>query len=183
MECKVDAHKTYLISDTHFGHDNIIKYDNRPFKNTEEMDEHMILKWNQTVEPDDTVIHLGDVFWGRNNEERMLSVMSRLNGHKWLVKGNHDIDFIEIASSFFEVIEPYLELKLFKNLEVSHHNVILCHYPISVWNKMHKGSYHFHGHTHGSFKGVGKILDVGVNNKHMNYTPKSIKELIEIVDK
>ena len=47
----------WVISDTHFGHENIIKFCNRPFSNAEEMDECMIDRWNETVKPTDEVIH------------------------------------------------------------------------------------------------------------------------------
>ena len=54
----------YFIADTHFNHANIIKYCNRTFKNTHEMNEYIIQKWNSVVKKDDTVYHLGDVGFG-----------------------------------------------------------------------------------------------------------------------
>ena len=51
----------YFIADTHFNHANIIKYCNRPFKNTDEMNKYIIRKWNSVVKETDTVYHLGDV--------------------------------------------------------------------------------------------------------------------------
>lgn len=78
----------YFIADTHFNHPNIIKYCNRPFKNTYEMNEYIIQKWNSVVKKDDTVYHLGDVGFGSLQEVK--SLVERLNGTKILLKGNHD---------------------------------------------------------------------------------------------
>ena len=90
---KVDRNKTFLISDTHFG-DNlkgIINFENRPFKGRDDMIDGLILRWNSVVGSDDKVYHLGDVFWGMTDEERK-SIISRLNGEKYLIMGNHDRD-------------------------------------------------------------------------------------------
>lgn len=82
----------YFTSDTHFGHANIIKYCERPFKDTDHMDETIIANWNRTVSPDDTVFHLGDVALG--NIDKSLACVSRLNGYKICVLGNHDRPFM-----------------------------------------------------------------------------------------
>ncbi len=52
--------KVFFIGDTHFGHANIIKYCKRPFSSAQEMNEMLIKYWNETVEPSDTVYHVGD---------------------------------------------------------------------------------------------------------------------------
>lgn len=81
----------FFTSDTHFGHKNIIKYSDRPFKDVTHMNEMLVYLWNQTVGPDDTVYHLGDVALGPI--EGSLSYISRLNGSKVLITGNHDRNF------------------------------------------------------------------------------------------
>jgi len=80
--------KVFVISDTHFNHANIIRYCNRPFSSTEEMDKTMIKNWNETVSNKDIVIHLGD--FGLGNKEYIASIISQLNGKKILIMGNHD---------------------------------------------------------------------------------------------
>ena len=80
--------KVFIISDTHFGHENIIKYCNRPFSSVEEMDEKMIKNWNETVSNNDVVLHLGD--FGLGKKEYIASIVKRLNGKKILIMGNHD---------------------------------------------------------------------------------------------
>lgn len=78
----------YFIADTHFNHANIIKYCNRPFNNTDEMNEYIIQKWNSVVNNNDTVYHLGDVGFGSLQEVKGL--VERLKGIKILLRGNHD---------------------------------------------------------------------------------------------
>ena len=78
----------YFISDTHFGHKNVIRFCDRPFKTVTEMNNSMIEIWNSVVSDADTVFVLGDVFLCP--EEEAKEYIERLNGYKVLVKGNHD---------------------------------------------------------------------------------------------
>ena len=71
----------FVISDTHFGHANIIKYCNRPFSSVEEMNERMIENWNSVVTVQDHVYHLGDVYFGNETS----NFFHRLNGKKRLI--------------------------------------------------------------------------------------------------
>lgn len=79
--------KVYFIADTHFGDDNIRRYENRPFESVAEMNEKLIENWNSVVREKDEVYVLGD-FGAEGNETEFLS---RLKGTKYLIKGNHDI--------------------------------------------------------------------------------------------
>ncbi|MBO5435265.1 metallophosphoesterase [bacterium] len=83
----------YLTADLHFGHRNIMQYENRPFADVEEMDKILIHNWNKTVTNADTVYVLGDVsFYAK---EKTTEIISKLNGKKILVLGNHDWDHSE----------------------------------------------------------------------------------------
>ena len=66
---KLDSSKQGIrfTSDTHFGHNNIIKFCKRPWKTTEEMNEALIERWNSVVKPDDIVFHLGDFAFAANS--------------------------------------------------------------------------------------------------------------------
>ena len=83
------------ISDLHFGHANILKFDNRPFRNTEEMETALIENWNSTVFAGDTTYILGDFCWGKEPEWKR--IVPLLNGNKVLIRGNHDLK--EMSSS------------------------------------------------------------------------------------
>lgn len=76
--------KIYIIGDTHFNHDNIIKYCNRPI----DYQSKILQNWNRKVTNEDLVIHLGDVIL--YNKKELFDIMNGLNGRKILVKGNHD---------------------------------------------------------------------------------------------
>ena len=87
----------YFTSDTHFGHKNIIKLCNRPFKDLDEMNNKLIHNWNSRVKEGDTIFHLGDFCFKNSNEERGEGIrvnakgwLSKLNGNIIVVKGNHD---------------------------------------------------------------------------------------------
>ena len=80
--------RTFIISDTHIDHKNIIPYENRPFLNLDQMKIEIIKNWNSIVTNEDKVFHLGDVCFG--NKEVAKDFVSKLNGKKYLIMGNHD---------------------------------------------------------------------------------------------
>ena len=89
--------KLFLTSDLHFGHNNVLKFCNRPFADTKEMEQKLIENWNSVVTNEDYVFILGDVFWFNHGSD-MKRVFSKLNGKRiYVLNGNHD-DF----SSYLE---------------------------------------------------------------------------------
>ena len=87
-ERKDMMNNVFVTSDSHFYHDNIIKYCNRPYANAIEMNEDLIAKWNAVVGKDDIVWHLGDFSFG--SKDHVKEIVSKLNGRINLVMGNHD---------------------------------------------------------------------------------------------
>lgn len=147
--------QVWFTSDTHFGHANIIKYCDRPFASTEEMDAAIIANWNKYIKPEDTVFHLGDVSWG--GSDHIARVMGQLAGHKTLIIGNHDNR--RALAPYFEQIHDYYVYRPSNKEEI-----ILMHYPIASWHRSHHGMIHLHGHTHGTFNNAGlRRFDVGVD--------------------
>lgn len=82
------SNKQFYISDWHYGHANVIAFDNRPFKSLLEMDEALVDRWNAVVSPGDTVYVLGDMFWCKAQDA--IPILRSLKGQKFLIKGNHD---------------------------------------------------------------------------------------------
>lgn len=132
----------YYISDTHFGHANIINFDNRPYKDVNEMDEALINNWNNVVSNEDTVYILGDFCWLK--EDKWIEYLNQLKGKKQLIRGNHDLKNMSTAlKSKFEDIKDY------KEITDNGRHVIMCHYPILCYKSSYDSkAWMLHGHTH-----------------------------------
>ena len=161
-----DPDNLFFTSDTHFGHVGVITYGRRPFGSVQEMDAALISAWNETVPSNADVFHLGDVsFMGTT---RTMDVLSRLNGRIHLIEGNHDRGASNVVRARYSSIAQYRELKIEGHkqdgeLKTAGNKIILCHFPFESWDSMHYGSWHLHGHCHGSLPGFGRRLDVGMD--------------------
>lgn len=168
--------KIFFTSDTHFGHKNIIEYEDRPFSSVEEMDKELIKNWNEKISHNDSIYILGDfAFCGK---EQALNILDKLNGKKYLIKGNHDrlVNDKDIAEKF-EWIKDYFVLKYNKQ------KIILFHYPIQVWDCQHHGAIHLYGHVHSNKENNHPLLhnlenafNVGVDVNE--FKPISLEELL-----
>lgn len=170
----------FFTSDTHFGHRLMInpvlmKEHVRPFLTTDEMDEHLIERWNSVISPTDEVYHLGDV--GLNKASHLREILDRLHGKIYLIEGNHEHTAMDKKCiGRFEWVKSYHKLNL--TIEEKETRLCLFHYPIGAWDKMHHGAWCLHGHSHGSYKmGFGKILDVGVDGPISKLTPLSLDDI------
>jgi len=183
-----DKKNVFFTSDFHLFHNNVLKFDNRPFADVHEMHIAIQKGWNEVVEPDDIVIYLGDLSFARREDKANVdTILSRLNGTIHYVMGNHD-KFDEIKKmTRFQSIQDYLEVKI---KHVDNNNTIetlFCcmHYPIYSWNKSHHGSYHIHGHCHGnlhhgedaSYYTNRRVIDAGCVLH--DYKPISYLQVIE----
>jgi calcineurin-like phosphoesterase family protein len=163
--------KTFIISDTHFGHAGVCKFLRgdgtklRPWTDPTEMDEFMVQAWNETVGPKDKVYHLGDFCINR----KALVVGPKLNGRKILIKGNHDIFKLQ-DYAFFDDIRAYHVLN----------NFIFSHIPIHHESKG-RFSANVHGHTH-----ANRVLNIlgdpdpwyiPVSVEHIDFKPIDLEEI------
>lgn len=165
----------WLTSDSHFLHHNIIKYCDRPFSSVDEMTECLVDNWNSVVKKGDYVYHLGDVFMNapKSSEEddKREWIMSRLNGRKTLILGNHDdVKYLSSKKFFHEILlwKPW-------NSGNTRIPMIFTHIPIHQDSLKYEGGLNVHGHTHnkGSPKGPYKSVCVELTN----YTPVNIQEV------
>ena len=163
----------WVISDTHFGHSNILGFKDsegkpvRDFSSVEEMNEVMVEQWNSVVKPGDKVYHLGDVFFGSKDDFK--SLWPKLNGSKRLVVGNHDdIKFLS-SGGFFKKVMMWRVFTEF--------GLLLTHTPQhqSALTGRRTGLLNVHGHIHQNPSPKGSYKCVCV--EQVNYTPVNIEEL------
>ncbi|MCP3899141.1 MAG: phosphoesterase [Desulfobacteraceae bacterium] len=193
---KYNAKNLFFTADSHFGHQNIIRFCERPFTNIETMDDALIRNWNAVVPTDGIVFHLGDFSFHKGQHSKFL--LEQLNGRIILIQGNHDKQV-----SYFKEVHQLLEIKVVDNLYGKFggcSKITLCHFPMAIWNNKHYGSWHLHGHSHGTykpatnmsdhhFKGLpedlffkyNKLIDVGVDV--WDYKPVAYETIAKILGK
>lgn len=160
----------FFVSDTHFDHANFLRFTDdqgnkiRPFHSVDEMNETIIERWNSVVTPQDKIYHLGDVTFKPNNFAR---IITRLNGHKRMLVGNHDDVKNYELTRWFEKVQLW---RIFKS-----ENFVCTHIPIPKDQFRHKVRYNVHGHIHQNVINDPQYINVCV--EQINYTPISIEEL------
>ena len=177
----------FYISDTHFGHFNIIKHCNRPFKTAEEMDNILIKNWNNMVSDKDTVYILGDIAFGKGVKEPA-EYLRQLKGRKIIIVGNHDYDISKnrvkyLKLKFVDGIYDYLEIQ--DTLDNVSKKIILSHYPIVEWNGFFRGSIHLYGHIHNNTQNISYDIMKSLKNSYnvgadiLNFTPQTLDDVIK----
>jgi calcineurin-like phosphoesterase family protein len=172
---------TFISSDHHFGHRNVLQFcsTTRPFDTVEEMNEGLITRHNEVVKPKDDVYFLGDFAFMPANQIEV--ILERMHGNKHFVFGNHDKPMRQPSIvKHFVWMKDYHELRLTNHKQLS--PVVLFHFPIHSWNRMHYGALHFYGHTHGTVPEMagGRARDVGVDSN--NCYPWNVVDLVALME-
>ena len=167
----------FLTSDIHLFHAAILKFEPeaRPFTSVDEMNEAIVVRWNNIIGPKDVVYIAGDVSFGKLGQT--IEILNQLNGRKYLAVGNHDRHYVsnaEFCKCFVDMNERY-EIKYNKKLYT------ISHYPQLSWNKSHieGASYMLFGHEHSRFLGYHNMLNIGMDCH--NLTPLHIEEIPDLV--
>lgn len=198
----------YYISDLHFFHYNVLKFDKRPFSSIEEMNKKLVENWNTTVGDEDSVYFLGDFSFGKAPETT--EILKSLKGHKILIKGNHDGRFLKHKPFLdcWDGIYDILEVNdVVNDIPIT---ITLCHYPILTFKRRYTDvNFHFYGHVHitpdekeivkfakefaefetktnqnskrliyGDMEIKTKMYNVGCMTSYMNYTPQTAASII-----
>lgn len=160
---------TWIIADTHFYHDRLIQsnYENRP----KHHNELMIMNWQNLVEPENHILHLGDVMIG--GHEKRVALSYRLTGYKYLILGNHDLQSRNTLRNDmnFAVLPDFVEEY------INGIHIVFTHRPyefIKDWQV------NIHGHIH-SKKPPPFYTDrhFNVSVEVMNYSPKKLGTILE----
>lgn len=172
--------ETWITSDLHLGHANIIDYCGRPFPNPEEMNEAIVERWNTTVGPTDRVLVLGDVALGKITDS--LAVAGRLFGYKILLAGNHDRcagfhgqkavgweERYRREGGFAEVHQGTMRV----DLGAKHSSVLASHFPyvgdtvdvtrFAEQRPVDRGEWLVHGHVHERWLQAGRQINVSLD--------------------
>jgi calcineurin-like phosphoesterase family protein len=165
----------FLISDLHLSHHNIavnfLRKDGvaklRPFSSAEEMDEHIVERWNSVVKPGDKTYVLGDVAMSH----RALPIVGRLNGKKCLIKGNHDIHKLSHYQPWFYDIRGSHVLDRFVLTHIPVHPMNLSRFPVNVHG-------HLHEHVVCQEDGTPDPRYISVCVEQIDYTPVELSVLV-----
>lgn len=168
--------KRFVVADTHFGHRNIIEYENRPFSNVEEMDKYLIRSWNKIVDKEDLVYILGDFTLSRR-KEIIKNLVNRLNGRKVLIMGNHDTrkpkDYVECG----------FETAIRKPIMVEP-GVMLMHEPFDDPTLIYDKYLYFFGHVHANHTLMDDYPNcMCVSVERIGYRPIDLDECIRKLKK
>lgn len=187
----MEKQKIFFTSDLHFGHENVIRFDNRPFNTVEEMDDEMIKRWNAKVRKGDIVYVLGDFIWKAATNEAV-NIIKKLNGQIILIKGNHD-RFLHNAAAKKALagIKDYDDICVTLE-DGTTRRCILSHYFIPFYNGHRYQAIHLHGHSHLTEEAAEEIrITTELNEKgydlkiynvgcmYWNYTPVTLDEILE----
>ena len=179
----------WFTADTHYGHKNIVRgvssWSNksgcRDFDTIASMNDAMVDNINACVREEDVLYHVGDLAMGLF--ENITEFRQRLRCNTiHLVLGNHDYN---IRKDRAGVRRLFASVQQQSMICVENEQLVLCHYPLHVWQNHHRGTWHVHGHTHGKLNDPTfyqrKVMDVGIDT-HPDFRPYSFDELKEILD-
>lgn len=149
----------YFVSDLHFGHGNIIKYEEEfrgRYRTVEEMNEDLIRQWNKLIGRGDTVYNLGDFFFNLKRD-KVEGILKRLNYKNMVfLVGNHD------SNRDLNVFKEYgIEVKYADLIKVNGYKLYLSHYPTILGIKY---MYNLHGHLHSNEVDSNYHINVGCDS-------------------
>lgn len=154
---------TFFTSDLHHSHKNITQYTSRHLDTSpEEHNSWLTQTWNNQVQHEDTVWHIGDFSFASKYID-IVDFIKGLNGRIYLIKGNHDD---EKVLSKLKVDGWILDWFNYKEIKINQVRTCLFHFPIACWHQQGRGSFHLYGHSHGNFSSDGKSLDVGIDSAY-----------------
>lgn len=168
-----NSEKIFVFSDAHFDHGNIIRYCDRPFENTLQMNRKLLDNWNKTIGENDHVYYLGDMTYGRNRHP-IDYWLGKLSGQKFFIRGNHDIDSITRAT----VVHNGYGI-VYKN-----YKFLLRHDP---YRPLGYDGWIIHGDKHNNHLDEYPLINqknktVNVSSELVHYTPLNLEKIISLIE-
>ena len=175
----------HFVADTHFSHTNSLTWEGRnQFSSIEEMNEKIMSNIVEPLKAGDDLYVIGDISWNEESAIELIRRVHAIGARIHLVLGNHDDKvkkILHMFDSYDKMMDVYIKTPFGKKLTV------LCHFPLSVWNKSHWNSWHLHGHIHMGEtnrhpyeeKTSGKVINV--NCEYHNFKPLSEIDIFEIM--
>lgn len=160
----------YVISDSHWGHKNIVKYCNRPYDH----ETMMIKRWQRVVSDRDTVLHLGDLFFGGADGyvQFLTEIAPKLTGEKYLILGNHDKRAWDYEALGFTVLKPF-------EVKYRGYTVSFDHYPKLLPEGEKRVHLHGHIHNHPYARNEQRRWgNINVSVEVLDYRPHRVTRLI-----
>jgi calcineurin-like phosphoesterase family protein len=172
---------TYFTSDLHHKHKRIVELTERRTACTQEQhDDWLIDTINSRVRNQDKLYLLGDISFSHKFEE-VSCFYRKLNGQKFVIKGNHDDRKILDSLKTSGIIQGWHDYKeITEEINGVKQYICMMHFPLASWHKQHYGSWMLHGHSHSSYQGQGKILDVGIDMSYKQTGRYSVFSISEI---
>ena len=174
---------TYFSADWHLDHANIIKYDGRPFKTVEQMNETIMKNVCSTLKAGDNLYFLGDFAFARStiHAESFMRTLASTKANLFFIKGNHDkSDTLKLYQKFGVYLGEQKKIRV-QDMSIfeSSQEIVLNHYRMDVWDKSHHGVWHLHGHSHHSLpeRPTARCMDVGINGSWYNYNIVSYEQV------
>lgn len=168
----------WFTSDLHLGHEGIIEFCERPYKNTADMDDALITHINAVVSEHDQVYHLGD-FTMEANYDIVRKYFEALKGRWHFYVGNHD-DEAHLNRLALDYPGRVLSVRRLHRIKVKDQGIVMCHYPLATWDKIYHGTWHLFGHLHGNYEHPSMAaMDVGIDTNNMElYSFKDIAMIL-----
>ncbi len=179
--------KVWVIGDTHFGHDGIVRHSFRPgwdLHGNHDFRRHnqwQVKRWNERVRPHDWVLHLGDV---ARSPQAVDEWCADLNGHVVVIPGNHDdrqtLERLgEIGWHIIESLRIEWEGPInprVKKAQIAHVSALCTHYPLG---SLQRGQVNLHGHTHGNPSGVRGARHIDLSSENTYGYPRPLKDVLD----
>lgn len=170
-------HNTWITSDLHLGHENVIRFDKRPFSGLEEMHAEIYKNFAKSLRKEDHLIIAGDLSYTEEDTINFIEHLPTKNVH--YVRGNHESNSTKNIEHVFKSVHDLLEIKV-NGLKPP---VVICHYPLEEWNKCYSGSWHLHGHRHGNVPDDPRRYRLDMSTNLWGYAPVQLKTIKDIFSK